>query len=117
MAQAGSELVNASITAGGTEVTLGPYLLDGKISVGIDGDIINDATPPASVPLVLVIEYNRATGLDFLGFNFQGSLTANGLVPIRNMKIPYDAYSWRVKYTPAPDQNVTLKLFQGGFTP
>jgi len=115
--RSGAELINSSVTAGGSEVTLGPYTLSNKIGVGIDGSIVNGATPPASVPLLVTIEWNRASGLAFDGVPIQGSLTANGIIPITNFPIPYTAYSWQIRYTPAPDQNVTLKLRYGTYEP
>ncbi len=115
--QTGSILINSTIVAGGSEVTSATFPITGKISIGIDVDIINGATPPASIPLILIIEYQREISAPFFSFNFQGSLVANGTIPIRNLKIPYDAYAWRYRYTAAPDQNVTLKIAQGSFAP
>ncbi len=115
--QTGSVLVNAVVNAGGAEVTSSTFVLNGKISIGIDADIINGPTPPASTPFLLTIEWQREASAPFFGITFRGSLTANETFPIRNRKIPIDAYAWRYRYTPAPDQNVTLKLVQGGFLP
>jgi hypothetical protein len=115
--QSGSSLINSVIVAGGAEVTSSTFPLGGKISLGIDFDIINGATPPASTAFTLIIEYQREASAPFFSMTFRGSLTANGIVPMRNLKIPYDAYAWRYRYVPAPDQNVTLKISQGGFLP
>lgn len=113
----GDEIFNAAVTAGTAETTLGPYDVGDNIGINIDGSIINGATPPASVPLLLIIEWNREAGGEFGGEQFQGSLTANEVAPITNFPIPYTAHQWRAKYTAAPDVNVTLKLRWGAYEP
>lgn len=112
----GATIIDTSVASGTVETTLGPYAVGSNISVGVDIIIQNGATGPTT-PMVVVVEYERKAGLGFHGFQFLGSTAANGRVPIMNFKIPFDAANWRVKYTGADTQPVTLTIKYGVYAP
>jgi hypothetical protein len=114
--KSGAIIINESIPADEEETTLGPYLIGNNISIGVDIVIQNGATGPTT-PLVFVIEWERDTDTGYNGLQFLGSTASNGRVPIMNFKIPFDAKQWRVKYTGADTQPVTLTVKYGVYAP
>lgn len=112
----GATIIDASVPAATGETILGPYLVESNISIGVDIVIQNGATGPTT-PLICVVEWERKAGLGFSGIQFQGGTGANDRIPLMNFKVPFDSEKWRVKYTGADTQAVTLTIKYGKYAP